>query len=208
MYTLPEWIPFWIIFFFLLDRLKCGEFLLLLIGHINGRDRSPMASVHEDIRRFLGEKSASLIWAASQFGSTLNPEERLTALHIQARRVLESIDLYWKKEKTIGKKDAFHPFLHLTAKHRYLLNAIVECLRLWLVLMYAHFKWMSDSRLCSVKIWVSFLMSKGCTFFLIMFLGFEIYSCHISLNIAVNLCYLILINLVVVKGPLIRICDR
>lgn len=53
-----------------------------------------MASVHEDIRRFLGEKSASLIWAASQFGSTLNPKERVTALHIQARRVLESIDLY------------------------------------------------------------------------------------------------------------------
>lgn len=75
-------------------RLKCGEFLLLLIGHINGRDRSPMASVHKDIRRFLGEKSASLIWAASQFGSTLDPKERLTALHIQARRVLESIDLY------------------------------------------------------------------------------------------------------------------
>ncbi|KAI5648416.1 hypothetical protein M9H77_34421 [Catharanthus roseus] len=75
-------------------RLKCGEFLLLLIGHINGRDRSPMATIHEDVRRFLGEKSASLIWAASQFGSTLDPKERLTALHIQARRVLESIDLY------------------------------------------------------------------------------------------------------------------
>ncbi|MCD7465823.1 impaired sucrose induction [Datura stramonium] len=75
-------------------RLKCGEFLLLLIGHVNGRERPPMATIHEDIRRFLGEKSASLIWAASQFGSTLDPEQRLTALHIQARRVLESIDLY------------------------------------------------------------------------------------------------------------------
>ncbi|XP_047327451.1 uncharacterized protein LOC124931105 [Impatiens glandulifera] len=75
-------------------RLKCGEFLLLVIGHVNGRERSPMATVHEDIRRLLGEKSASLIWAASQFGSTLDPEQRLTALHIQARRVLESIDLY------------------------------------------------------------------------------------------------------------------
>lgn len=53
-----------------------------------------MASIHDDIRRFLGEKSASLIWAASQFGSTLDPEQRLTALQIQARRVLESIDLY------------------------------------------------------------------------------------------------------------------
>lgn len=53
-----------------------------------------MATIHEDIRRLLGEKSASLIWAASQFGSTLNPDERLTALHIQARRVLESLDLY------------------------------------------------------------------------------------------------------------------
>ncbi|CAI0380476.1 unnamed protein product [Linum tenue] len=75
-------------------RLKCGEFLLLLIGHVNGRQGSPMASVHEDIRRLLGEKSASLIWAASQFGSTLGPEQRLTALQIQARRVLESLDLY------------------------------------------------------------------------------------------------------------------
>ncbi|OMO93546.1 Armadillo-like helical [Corchorus olitorius] len=75
-------------------RLKCGEFLLLLIGHVNGRDRSPMATIHEDVRRLLGEKSASLIWAASQFGSTLDPDQRLTALHIQARRVLESLDLY------------------------------------------------------------------------------------------------------------------
>ncbi|XP_010537066.1 PREDICTED: uncharacterized protein LOC104811904 [Tarenaya hassleriana] len=75
-------------------RLKCGEFLLLLIGHVNGKDRSPMASVHDDVRRLLGEKSASLIWAASQFGSTLDPEQRMTALHIQARRVLESLDLY------------------------------------------------------------------------------------------------------------------
>ncbi|XP_024029773.1 uncharacterized protein LOC21395087 [Morus notabilis] len=75
-------------------RLKCGEFLLLLIGHVNGRGRPPLASIQEDIRRLLGEKSASLIWAASQFGSTLDPEQRLTALHIQARRVLESLDLY------------------------------------------------------------------------------------------------------------------
>ncbi|KAL5738665.1 hypothetical protein ACOSP7_031426 [Xanthoceras sorbifolium] len=75
-------------------RLKCGEFLLLLIGHLNGRERDSMATIHEDVRRLLGEKSASLIWAASQFGSTLDPAERLTALHIQARRVLESLDLY------------------------------------------------------------------------------------------------------------------
>ncbi|KAK9665194.1 hypothetical protein RND81_14G096500 [Saponaria officinalis] len=75
-------------------RMKCGEFLLLLIGHIDARDMQPMATVHDDIRRLLGEKSASLIWAASQFGSTLDPEERLTALHIQARRVLESLDLF------------------------------------------------------------------------------------------------------------------
>ncbi|XP_057456841.1 uncharacterized protein LOC130747817 [Lotus japonicus] len=75
-------------------RLKCGEFLLLLIGHVNGRDSLPLATIHEDTRRLLGEKSASLIWAASQFGSTLDPEQRLTALQIQARRVLESLDLY------------------------------------------------------------------------------------------------------------------
>lgn len=79
---------------FAVNRMKCGEFLLLLIGHVDGRDMQPMATVHEDIRRLLGEKSASLIWAASQFGSTLDPEERMTALHIQARRVLESLDLF------------------------------------------------------------------------------------------------------------------
>ncbi|CAH9111069.1 unnamed protein product [Cuscuta europaea] len=76
-------------------RLKCGEFLLLLIGHVNeGRDKLPMATIQDGVRRYLGEKTASLIWAASQFGSTLDPEQRLNALHIQARRVLESIDLY------------------------------------------------------------------------------------------------------------------
>ncbi|XP_073039563.1 uncharacterized protein [Primulina eburnea] len=75
-------------------RLKCGEFLLLIIGHLNGRKTPPVVRIHEDIRRFLGEKSASLIWAASQIGSTQNPEERLTALHIQARRVLDSVDIY------------------------------------------------------------------------------------------------------------------
>lgn len=53
-----------------------------------------MATVHEDIKRLLGERSASLIWAASQFGSTLDPSERQTALHIQAGRVLESLNLY------------------------------------------------------------------------------------------------------------------
>ncbi|XP_051143135.1 uncharacterized protein LOC127259668 [Andrographis paniculata] len=74
-------------------RLKCGEFLLLLIGHVNGRETPPMVTIHDDVRRFLGEKTASLIWAASQFGSTLDPDERLTALHIQARRVLKSVDL-------------------------------------------------------------------------------------------------------------------
>ncbi|KAJ4956403.1 hypothetical protein NE237_013186 [Protea cynaroides] len=75
-------------------RIRCGEFLLLLIGHVNGRERPPMATIHEDMKRLLGERSASLIWAASQFGSTLDPEQRQMALHIQARRVLESLDLY------------------------------------------------------------------------------------------------------------------
>ncbi|XP_072993035.1 uncharacterized protein [Typha latifolia] len=74
-------------------RLKCGEFLLLLIGHVNGRENSPLANIHEDIRQLLGEKCASLIWAASQFGSTLDTEQRMTALHIQARRVVESMEL-------------------------------------------------------------------------------------------------------------------
>ncbi|KAG0490287.1 hypothetical protein HPP92_007150 [Vanilla planifolia] len=76
-------------------RLKCGEFLLLLIGHVNGRrDHTPLANIQEDIRHLLGEKCASLIWAASQFGSTLDPEQRQTALHIHARRVLEALELY------------------------------------------------------------------------------------------------------------------
>ncbi|XP_010272671.1 PREDICTED: uncharacterized protein LOC104608396 [Nelumbo nucifera] len=75
-------------------RIKCGEFLLLLIGHVNGRERPPMLTIHEDIRRLLGEKTASLIWAASQFGSTLDPDQRQTALYIQARRVLESLEMY------------------------------------------------------------------------------------------------------------------
>nr|CAD1830285.1 unnamed protein product [Ananas comosus var. bracteatus] len=43
-------------------RLKCGEFLLLLIGNLNGRENSPLANIQEDIRRLLGEKCASLIW--------------------------------------------------------------------------------------------------------------------------------------------------
>lgn len=77
-------------------RLKCGEFLLLLIGHVNGRrDHTPLASIHGEIRRLFGEKCASLIWAGSQFGSTLEPDQRQTALHIQARRVLEALELYY-----------------------------------------------------------------------------------------------------------------
>lgn len=75
-------------------RMKCGEFLLLLIAHVDSSEMQPMATIHNDLRRLLGEKPASLVWAASQFGSTLDPEERMTALHIQARRVLESLDLF------------------------------------------------------------------------------------------------------------------
>ncbi|RZC69639.1 hypothetical protein C5167_032769 [Papaver somniferum] len=67
------------------SRLRCGEFLLLLIGHLNSRERPPKVRVHDEIRRLLGERSASFVWAASQFGSTLDPEQRQTALHIQAR---------------------------------------------------------------------------------------------------------------------------
>ncbi|RZC73812.1 hypothetical protein C5167_049295 [Papaver somniferum] len=76
-----------------LSLLRCGEFLLLLIGHLNSRERPPKVRVHDEIRRLLGERSASLVWAASQFGSTLDPEQRQTALHIQARRVIESLEL-------------------------------------------------------------------------------------------------------------------
>lgn len=62
--------------------------MLLLIGHVKGRDRPFMLSIHKDIIRLLGEKSASLIWAASRFGSTLDSEQRLTVLQIQANGVL------------------------------------------------------------------------------------------------------------------------
>ncbi|XP_068651054.1 uncharacterized protein [Aristolochia californica] len=74
-------------------RLKCGEFLLLFIGHVHGREMPPVISIHDELRRLLGEKCASLVWAASQFGSTLDPEQRQTALHIQALRVLECLEL-------------------------------------------------------------------------------------------------------------------
>ncbi|CAD5190250.1 uncharacterized protein LOC135598957 [Musa acuminata AAA Group] len=74
-------------------RLKCGEFLLLLVGYVNQTENSPLANIPDEMRRSLGEKCASLIWAASQFGSTLDPEQRQTALQIQARRVVESLEL-------------------------------------------------------------------------------------------------------------------
>ncbi|CAN6480678.1 unnamed protein product [Victoria cruziana] len=90
-------------------RLKCGEFLLLLVGHVlpstsrhsaakfddqSGRSKHSLASAEEDLRHLLGEKCASLIWAASQFGSTLDMEQRQTALQIHASRVLNSLELY------------------------------------------------------------------------------------------------------------------
>ncbi|KAI9110506.1 hypothetical protein K1719_018372 [Acacia pycnantha] len=46
-------------------KVEVWEFLLLLIGHVNGKDKAPLASIHEDVRHLLGEKSASLIWAAT-----------------------------------------------------------------------------------------------------------------------------------------------
>ncbi|KAG9452669.1 hypothetical protein H6P81_005573 [Aristolochia fimbriata] len=74
-------------------RLKCGEFLLLLIGHVLQRERPQAKSIDDQLRRLLGEKCASVVWTASQFGSTLDPEQRQTALHIQAVRVLECLEL-------------------------------------------------------------------------------------------------------------------
>ncbi|XP_051197887.1 uncharacterized protein [Lolium perenne] len=72
-------------------RLKCGEFLLLLIGHVYAKENTP---IHDQMRNLLGEQCASLIWAASRFGSTLDPEQRQMALQIQARRVVESLEPY------------------------------------------------------------------------------------------------------------------
>ncbi|KAG8069466.1 hypothetical protein GUJ93_ZPchr0006g41031 [Zizania palustris] len=72
-------------------RLKCGEFLLLLIGHVYVKENSPIL---EQMRNLFGEQCASLIWAASRFGSTLDAEQRQMALQIQARRVVESLEPY------------------------------------------------------------------------------------------------------------------
>ncbi|EMS45850.1 hypothetical protein TRIUR3_26226 [Triticum urartu] len=73
------------------EMLKCGEFLLLLIGHVYVKENTP---IHEQMRNLLGEQCASLIWAASRFGSTLDAEQRQMALQIQARRVVESLEPY------------------------------------------------------------------------------------------------------------------
>ncbi|RCV19974.1 hypothetical protein SETIT_4G018700v2 [Setaria italica] len=72
-------------------RLKCGEFLLLLIGHVYVRENSP---IHGQMKNLFGEQCASLIWAASRFGSTLDAEQRQTTLQIQAMRVVESLEPY------------------------------------------------------------------------------------------------------------------
>ncbi|KAG2609131.1 uncharacterized protein LOC120702467 [Panicum virgatum] len=72
-------------------RLKCGEFLLLLIGHVYVKENSP---IHEQMKNLFGEQCASLIWAASRFGSTLDAEQRQTTLQIQAMRVVESLEPY------------------------------------------------------------------------------------------------------------------
>ncbi|MQL72489.1 hypothetical protein Taro_004810 [Colocasia esculenta] len=73
-------------------RLKCGEFLLLLLGHMSGRGEPPLATVHSDLRRLLGEQCTSLIWAACQFGSTLYPKEGQMALSVQAQRILDALE--------------------------------------------------------------------------------------------------------------------
>nr|CAD1844513.1 unnamed protein product [Ananas comosus var. bracteatus] len=70
-------------------RLKCAKFLLLLTEHACEKEES----VHEDIRDWLGENCASLMWTAGQFGSTLDPEQRSTAVRNQAWRILESLEL-------------------------------------------------------------------------------------------------------------------
>ncbi|CAN6191712.1 unnamed protein product [Urochloa humidicola] len=72
-------------------RLKCGEFLLLLIGHVYVRENSPIL---EQMKNLFGEQCTSLIWAASRFGSTLDAEQRQTTLQIQAMRVVESLEPY------------------------------------------------------------------------------------------------------------------
>ncbi|KQK19673.1 uncharacterized protein LOC100825438 [Brachypodium distachyon] len=72
-------------------RLKCGEFLLLLIGHVYVKENTP---IHAQMKNLFGEQCASLIWAASRFGSNLDSEQRHRTLEIQARRVVESLEPY------------------------------------------------------------------------------------------------------------------
>uniref|UniRef100_R7W5R1 Uncharacterized protein n=1 Tax=Aegilops tauschii TaxID=37682 RepID=R7W5R1_AEGTA len=56
--------------------------------------RQENTPIHEQMRNLLGEQCASLIWAASRFGSTLDADQRQMALQIQARRVVESLEPY------------------------------------------------------------------------------------------------------------------
>ncbi|XP_078442236.1 binding protein [Wolffia australiana] len=73
-------------------RLKCAEFLLLMLGQVYGEVDPPSATEQRNLSQLVGPNCASLMWAASQFGSTLVPEQRQVALVIQARRVLEALE--------------------------------------------------------------------------------------------------------------------
>ena len=73
-------------------RLKCGEFLLLVIGQTEWTIDQSIDTVQKKLRRLVGEKCSAMMWAAGRFGSTLGPEQRQVALSIQARRVLEALE--------------------------------------------------------------------------------------------------------------------
>lgn len=88
-------------------RLKCAEFLLLVVGNVlpssskfidniedeEGREEpSRIKSVQDDILELLGEEIASLLWAAGQLWSSIDSEKKQTSLQFQAQQLLDCLD--------------------------------------------------------------------------------------------------------------------
>jgi hypothetical protein len=88
-------------------RLKCAEFLLLVVGNVipssskfidniedeEGREEpSRIESVQDDILELLGEEIASLLWAAGQLWSSIDSERKQSSLQFQAQQLLDCLD--------------------------------------------------------------------------------------------------------------------
>eukprot|EP01018_Ginkgo_biloba_P012690 Gb_28269 [translate_table: standard] len=87
--------------------LKCAEFMLLLIANVlpsmnefidtvseeETEETLLLESAQEDILELLGEGTSSLLWAASQSGSSFDAEKKLSSFHFQAQQLLDSLDL-------------------------------------------------------------------------------------------------------------------